>query len=101
MAEQLLETTNEIIRKITRYALQIIEARELGASRKNEYKKVIDLFFKCDCSKEKLSEALITVGKDELQAMINEDHGCQLHCQFCNTEYNFSEDELKEIIEKI
>ncbi len=48
MAEQLLETTNEIIRKITRYALQIIEARELGASRKNEYKKVIDLFFKCD-----------------------------------------------------
>ncbi|MFR3043308.1 MAG: Hsp33 family molecular chaperone HslO, partial [Thomasclavelia spiroformis] len=29
------------------------------------------------------------------------DHGCQLHCQFCNTEYNFSEDELKEIIEKI
>ena len=60
-----------------------------------------DLFFKCDCSKEKLSEALITVGKDELQAMIDEDHGCQLHCQFCNTEYNFSEDELKEIIEKI
>lgn len=48
MADQLLETTNEIIRKITRYALQIIEARELGASRKNEYKKVIDLFFKCD-----------------------------------------------------
>ena len=60
-----------------------------------------DLFFKCDCSKEKLSEALITVGKDELQAMIDEDHGCQLHCQFCNAEYNFSEDELKEIIEKI
>lgn len=43
---------------------------------------------------------MITVGKDELQAMIDEDHGCQLHCQFCNTEYNFSEDELKEIIER-
>ena len=44
MAEQLLETTNEIIRKITRYALQIIEARELGASRKNEYKNIILVF---------------------------------------------------------
>lgn len=48
MAEQLLDTTNEIIRKITRYALQIIESRELGVSRKNEYKKVINLFLKCE-----------------------------------------------------
>lgn len=60
-----------------------------------------DLFFKCDCSKEKLSKALITIGKDELNSMIYKDHGCQLHCQFCNTEYNFSEEELKEIISKI
>ena len=48
-----------------------------------------DLFFKC--------EALITVGKDELQAMIDEDHGCELSCQFCNKKYQFSEEELKEI----
>lgn len=47
MTEQLLGTTNEIIRKITRYALQIIEAREIGVSRKNEYKCVIELFLKC------------------------------------------------------
>jgi len=66
-----------------------------------EFNQFVNELIKCDCSKEKLSEALITVGKDELQAMIDEDHGCQLHCQFCNTEYNFSEDELKEIIEKI
>lgn len=59
------------------------------------------LFFKCDCSKEKLSEALITVGKNELKSMIDEDHGCQLHCQFCNTEYNFSEEELNEVCNKI
>lgn len=56
-----------------------------------------DLFFKCDCSKEKMGKALITVGKDELQAMIDEDHGCELSCQFCNKKYQFSEEELKEI----
>ena len=60
-----------------------------------------DLYFKCDCSKDKLSKALITIGKDELNSMIEKDHGCQLHCQFCNTEYNFSEEELKGIINDI
>ena len=44
-----------------------------------------------------MGKALITVGKDELQAMIDEDHGCELSCQFCNKKYQFSEEELKEI----
>lgn len=59
-----------------------------------------DLCFECDCSKEKMANALITVGKDELKAMIEEDHGAELCCQFCNTKYQFSEDELKEILAK-
>lgn len=60
-----------------------------------------DLFFNCDCSKEKMTDALITLGKDELQAMIDEDHGCEINCQFCNTKYQFDENELKAIKEKI
>lgn len=60
-----------------------------------------DLFFNCDCSKEKMADALITLGKDELQAMIDEDHGCEINCQFCNTKYQFDENELKAIKEKI
>ena len=57
-----------------------------------------DLSFECDCSKEKMSEALMTVGKDELQSMIDEDHGCEITCHFCNTKYQFTEDELKALI---
>ncbi|WP_028042989.1 Hsp33 family molecular chaperone HslO [Candidatus Stoquefichus massiliensis] len=60
-----------------------------------------DLFFECDCSKDKMKKALITVGKDELQAMIDEDHGCEMRCQFCNEKYQFSEEELHEIIKEI
>ncbi len=59
-----------------------------------------DLFFECDCSKEKMEQALLTVGKDEIQAMIDEDHGCEMTCQFCNKKYQFSEDELKNMLEK-
>ena len=60
-----------------------------------------DLFFECDCSKEKMSQTLMTIGKDEIQSMIDENHGCEMICHFCNTKYQFSEDELKELIENI
>ena len=60
-----------------------------------------DLFFTCDCSREKMINALSTIGKQELQSMIDEDHGCEINCQFCNTKYQFDENELKAIKEKI
>ena len=59
-----------------------------------------DLSFECDCSKEKMGEALATLHTKDLEDMINEDHGCEITCQFCNTHYQFSEDELKEILKK-
>ncbi len=64
-----------------------------------EFLETQDLFFECDCSKEKLSQALITVGHDELQTMIEEDHGCEMTCHFCNTQYQFNEDELKDLMQ--
>lgn len=62
--------------------------------------KILDhqeLAFECDCSKERMKEALQCVGKEEINAMIEEDHGCEIHCQFCNTYYQFSEEELIEL----
>lgn len=63
-----------------------------------EFLDTQDLFFVCDCSKERMQSALITVGKDEIQSIIDEDHGCEMKCQFCNTAYHFSEEELNEVI---
>ncbi len=57
-----------------------------------------NLMFECDCSKEQMKNALITVGKDEIQTMINEDHGCEMTCHFCNTKYQFSESELNDLL---
>ncbi len=57
-----------------------------------------DLFFECDCNHERMKEVLGCVGKDELQKMIEEDHGCEIRCHFCNTKYQFTEDELNEIL---
>lgn len=45
-----------------------------------------------------LKNALLTLGKDELQAMKDEDHGAEIVCQFCQTKYEFSEADLEELI---
>lgn len=47
MADQLLDSTNEIIRKITRYAMQLTEMKYISGNRKEEYKKIAELFSKC------------------------------------------------------
>ena len=57
-----------------------------------------DLEFKCDCSREKVEKALVSVGKKEIEAIIEEDGQAEVHCHFCNTDYKFSEKELCELL---
>ena len=53
--------------------------------------------FYCDCSKEKVSRALSTINKKDLDDIINDGESIEIKCQFCNKAYNFDIDELKEI----
>lgn len=53
----------------------------------------------CNCSKEKTQKALMGVGLKELKSILEEDKGANVHCHFCNTDYNFNEDEIKELID--
>ncbi|MGT2743172.1 Hsp33 family molecular chaperone HslO [Streptococcus plurextorum] len=54
--------------------------------------------FACDCSRERFEAALITLGSTELKAMAQEDHGAEITCQFCETTYTFTQEELEELI---
>lgn len=58
-----------------------------------------EVAFSCPCSKERMERALSTIADSELEAMIEEDHGAEVTCNFCNEHYHFSEDELKDILE--
>lgn len=62
-------------------------------------KKEID--FECDCSKDKVSKVFPAIGKDELMTIIEEDKGAEVGCQFCNSKYNFTEDELRTIYNEL
>lgn len=57
----------------------------------------MDAAFKCDCSKEKISRALATISKKDMDDIINDGESIEVKCQFCNTAYKFEVDELKEL----
>ncbi|MCL7749250.1 Hsp33 family molecular chaperone HslO [Halalkalibacter alkaliphilus] len=65
--------------------------------------KILDklpIAFKCQCSKERVENAIISLGKDEIQAMIDEDGGAETVCHFCNEVYKLTAEELKELLEQ-
>lgn len=64
-AGKLFDATNEIIRKITRYAAQLSEKNALGANRKEEYKKVAELFMRCDNVSEAHKMAAMVFGLEK------------------------------------
>ena len=60
----------------------------------------MDTRFCCNCSKERVAKALISIGRKELNEMIQEGKPIEMNCHFCNTNYNFTVEELKEILRR-
>ena len=54
--------------------------------------------YACDCSRERVERALITLGAEELNDMIQTQHGAKVDCHFCNKRYQFSEADLKALL---
>ena len=55
--------------------------------------------FYCNCSKDRVAKALISLGRNQLQEIIEDGESIQLNCHFCNHNYDFDVEELKEIYE--
>ena len=60
----------------------------------------MDTRFHCNCSKERVEKALISIGRKELNERIQEGKPIEMNCHFCNTNYNFTVEELKEILRR-
>ncbi|ASS89741.1 Hsp33 family molecular chaperone HslO [Aeribacillus pallidus] len=64
--------------------------------------KVIDrmpVSFHCSCSKDRFASAIISLGEEEIQQIIDEDEKAEAQCHFCNEVYVFSKEELQELKE--
>lgn len=56
--------------------------------------------FACNCDKNRVEKVIVSIGRKEIQEMIDESKDIEVNCHFCNTHYHFSVDELKEIIRR-
>jgi molecular chaperone Hsp33 len=61
----------------------------------------MDVLFKCQCSRERVEQTLISLGLGELEAILLEDGNAEVVCQFCNEPYVFEGEQLQELISKI
>ena len=60
----------------------------------------VDVAFQCICSKDKYQRILGTLQNNDLEEMIKKDHGAEAVCSFCNSSFQFSEEELRNILEE-
>ena len=65
-------------------ALEVLEKRPIG--------------YRCDCSRERMERALISLGREELRSMIDEQGGAELSCRFCGNVQAFSKEELEALL---
>lgn len=56
--------------------------------------------FTCNCSKDRMKKAIISIGKKDIQEMIEEGKDIEINCHFCNSHYLFSIEELKDILQQ-
>ncbi len=57
--------------------------------------------YKCNCSRERVTKALISIGRKELQSIIDDGEPITMHCDFCNSDYKFEVDEIKQLMTEI
>ncbi len=63
-----------------------------------EFTDTMETGFHCNCSRERVSKALISLGRKEMQSMIDEGKEVTLNCQFCRKSYTFRTEEMKELL---
>jgi molecular chaperone Hsp33 len=61
----------------------------------------VPTYFKCNCSKERMERNLISIGKEDLLEILEDGHGAELQCHFCNTKYNFTHEDIVNLINEI
>lgn len=57
--------------------------------------------YRCYCSRDRVERALISMGKEELSALLKEQGQCDLTCQFCDNVYHFSGEKLQGLLDKM
>lgn len=104
-SEEIISRLEEKLTKIT----SVTELLEEGKTPEELLESVLGEFgleitdrmpvsFRCDCSRERVEKVLLSLGKKDLQEMIDEGKEVELHCHFCNRNYTFSVEEVERLM---
>lgn len=113
---QMMPGADELLADIITYRLEEIPSITTLLEEGNTIEKVLDYVFddmdlkileeikpefKCDCSKEKVEKALISIGEKDLVEIYTEGKTEEIKCHFCNTSYVFTKENIGELLTKI
>lgn len=59
-----------------------------------------DIDYKCNCSREKVEDAIVSVGPKEIEEILREEKKAEVSCYFCDKVYNFEEEDLERMLKK-
>lgn len=59
-----------------------------------------EITYKCNCSREKVEDAIVSVGPKEIEEILREDKKAEVSCYFCDKVYNFNESDLERMLKK-
>lgn len=59
-----------------------------------------DVFYRCDCTREKVFDAIVSIGPSEIENILVEDKKAEVTCHFCNAHYHFDENDLQKMLDK-
>lgn len=65
-----------------------------------EFLEDVEIGYRCDCGRERMERAIISLGKQEIQDLIAEQGEAEIVCHFCNSAYQFTKEELADLLEK-
>lgn len=113
IVQVLPDADSEVITKLEDTLFMMDSLALLIEDVKGDHKELLNKIFKgdvnvlderevkwhCDCSRERMAAALVSVGKEDLSAIIEEDGQAELTCQFCKSSYHFDKAELMEILQ--
>ncbi len=106
--------TEEVLEKLEALSPMLASVSDKARLFPNAYDLTEDIFrtvdhlvleeqhprYNCDCSRERIERALLSMGAEELTSLIREQHGAEVSCHFCNSRYQFTEEELRALLEK-
>ena len=110
---QMLPGADELLADVITYRLQEIPPITTLISEGKTIEEILEYIFegmdlkilesvepayRCDCSRERVEKALISIGKDDLQELYDDGKSEEIVCNFCNKKYEFTHEDIGEIL---